>query len=280
MVLSWFRRPASSRPEPETVVIPSPEDVILKAFPSFAPNSAGSRQARGEITARTIRRIIPLLQDFAETATGGLQPVLDIAEFCKTPEDAEAADALKEMLDRHGSDKATVNNYHHLYGPILRDRDAVGKILEIGLGTNNTDIVSNMGENGRPGASLRAFRDFCPSAMIFGADIDRRILFAEERIETHFVDQTDTASLDDLSAKLPGDFDLIVDDGLHAPDANLATLRFAMAKLRIGGWAIIEDINPGQTAFWQLVAALVPPNFEKFLIKSRHSMLFAVRRLR
>lgn len=280
MVLSWFRRPAAHRPERGTVVIPSPEDVILKAFPSFAPNSAGSRQARGEITARTIRRIIPLLQDFAETATGGLQPVLDIAEFCKTPEDAEAADTLKQTLDRNGSDKATVNNYHHLYGPILRDRDAVGKILEIGLGTNNTDIVSNMGENGRPGASLRAFRDFCPSAMIFGADIDRRILFAEERIETHFVDQTDTASLDDLSAKLPGDFDLIVDDGLHAPDANLATLRFAMAKLRIGGWAIIEDINPGQAAFWQVVAALVPANFEIFLVKSRHSMLFAVRRLR
>ena len=280
MVLSWFRRPAAHRPERGTVVIPSPEDVILKAFPSFAPNSAGSRQARGEITARTIRRIIPLLQDFAETATGGLQPVLDIAEFCKTPEDAEAADALKETLDRHGSDKATTNNYHLVYGPILRDRNAVGKILEIGLGTNNTDIVSNMGENGRPGASLRAFRDFCPSAMIFGADIDRRILFAEERIETHFVDQTDTASLDELSAILPGDFDLIVDDGLHAPDANLATLRFSMAKLRIGGWAIIEDINPGQTAFWQVVAALVPANFEKFLVKSRHSMLFAVRRLR
>ena len=141
-----------------------------------------------------------------------------------------------------------------------------GKSSKLAWGTNNTDIVSNMGENGRPGASLRAFRDFCPSAMIFGADIDRRILFAEDRIETRFVDQSDTATLDESSAKLPGDFDLIVDGGLHAPDANLATLRFAMAKARIGGWIVIEDINPGQTAFWQVVAALVPANFEKFLI--------------
>jgi len=282
-VLSWFRRPAAALQEVETTVettdAPSPEEIILKAFPSFAPNSSGSRQARGEVTARTIRQIIPLLHDFVEAANGGLQPVLDIADFSKTREDAEAADAFKQRLDFHGSDKATVHDYHLLYGAILRDRDAIAKILEIGLGTNNTDIVSNMGENGRPGASLRAFRDFCPSAMIYGADIDRNILFAEERIETRFVDQSDTASLDELSANLPGDFDLIIDDGLHAPDANLATLRFGMAKVRIGGWVVIEDINPGQAAFWQVVAALVPGNFEKFLVKSRHSYLFVVRRL-
>ena len=52
---------------------------------------------------------------------------------------------------------------------------------------------------------------------------------------TALVDQTNPDSFDQLSADIPGFLDLIIDDGLHSTDANLATLLFALAKLRPGG---------------------------------------------
>jgi hypothetical protein len=102
------------------------------------------------------------------------------------------------------------------------------RLLEIGLGTNNPDVVSTMGASGKPGASLRAFRDFLPNARVFGADIDGRILFEEERILTYYVDQTRSISFDELADKLGNEgFDLVIDDGLHSPNANIATMIFA-----------------------------------------------------
>ena len=54
-------------------------------------------------------------------------------------------------------------------------------IFEVGLGTNNVDVPSNMGKDGKPGASLRAWRDYFPNA-----DIDTRILFKEDKIQTFY----------------------------------------------------------------------------------------------
>ena len=81
------------------------------------------------------------------------------------------------------------------------DKNNIRNIFEIGLGTNYKNIVSNMGINGKPGASLRAFRDYCPNASVFGADIDKRILFEEERIKTFYVDQTDPVTFDPILEK-------------------------------------------------------------------------------
>ena len=47
-------------------------------------------------------------------------------------------------------------------------------ILEIGLGTNNPILVSTMGSNGRPGASLYSFREYLPKSNIYGADVDKK----------------------------------------------------------------------------------------------------------
>lgn len=72
----------------------------------------------------------------------------------------KAASHLKEFLDLHGSDKASLHNYYLLYGYFFTYFKSPPKILEIGLGSNDSRILSNMGPNGRPGESLRAFRDF------------------------------------------------------------------------------------------------------------------------
>ena len=52
-----------------------------------------------------------------------------------------------------------------------------------------------MGKYGKPGASVKAFRDFFSNANIYGADIDKEILFKEHKISTFYVDQTNINTL-------------------------------------------------------------------------------------
>jgi SAM-dependent methyltransferase len=166
-----------------------------------------------------------------------------------------------------------------LYGSLLADREKVEKILEIGLGTNNVDVLSHMEKTGTPGASLWAFRSFCPRAQIFGADIDARVLFQDERITTLQVDQTNQDSLNGLANSLPKDFDLVIDDGLHSPDANVLTLTFGLGLVRPGGWVVIEDIKPSASSLWQAIAALLPDRFESHLVATPYALVFLARRL-
>lgn len=86
------------------------------------------------------------------------------------------------------------------------------------------------------------------------ADVDQRILFEEERIQTHFVDQTKPDTLNALKSWLPGPLDLIIDDGLHAPNANLNTLLFALQQVKPGGWIVIEGILEPMLPIWELAA--------------------------
>jgi hypothetical protein len=190
---------------------------------------------------------------------------------------------LASLFKKQGSDKSTVHDYYHVYNWIF---DALGRsralrVLEIGLGTNNPGLVSTMGVAGVPGASLRAFRDFLPNAEIFGADIDREILFQEDRIRTAVVDQLKPASFEQMANALGcDDFDLVIDDGLHAPDANLNTLHFALSRMRIGCWAVIEDIPERSTPAWRVVARLLDPaRFRCYLVRCRTHSMFVVSRI-
>ncbi len=131
---------------------------------------------------------------------------------------------LQKLFEQRGSDKSTRHNYHEVYGRILSVRgSAKFNLMEIGLGTNNLRIPSNMGKQGSPGASLRAFRDWCASCYVYGADVDPDILFTEERINTSFVDQRDSESLRVLFKQFVGPFYLIIDDGYHHPVAGFPT---------------------------------------------------------
>lgn len=150
-------------------------------------------------------------------------------------------------LDKWHSDKAdVVHNFHFVYGDIFRKLGRTNSLrtLEIGMGTNNPHLPSTMGKRGSPGASLRAFRDFLPRAAVHGGDIDRAILFQEDRIRTGFVDQLDLPTLDTLYTAMGSEpFDLIIDDGLHALGANANTLLFALRSVRPGGFVVIEDVT-------------------------------------
>jgi hypothetical protein len=253
---------------------------ILTTFPQFRPFSAGTYEQRSVIAIQTINRAFPILSSFASSLGHDPQKVKPIKSFSQSNDDLAATAELKELFDRHGSDKA-IQDYHYLYGPILKDREAIKAVLEIGIGTNHTDVVSHM-MNGTPGASLRAFRDYLANAQVYGADIDASILFEECRIKTFFVDQTKPESFEALSQAIPTDLDLIIDDGLHSPDANISTLLFAVSRVRAGGWVVIEDITMEAQSIWEVVAALLPANYQSHLLETEgrvKEMVFAVKRL-
>lgn len=136
-----------------------------------------------------------------------------------------------------------------------------------------------MGVKGKPGASLRAFRDFCPNALIFGADIDKRILFQEKRIKTFFVDQTNPSTFNSILEKIPHNFDLVIDDGLHSPNANIASLEFALKIIKVGGWVVLEDISNEAISVWQTVSALLNDSYEPHIFYSDWTIVFAIKRL-
>jgi len=114
-------------------------------------------------------------------------------------------------------------------------------VFELGLGTNNVALPSNMGANGKPGASLRGWRDYFPNATVFGADIDRNILFSEDRILTMYCDQTNPHVIQTMWEELPN-MRIIVEDGLHTFEANVTFFENSIHKLLPGGFYIIEDI--------------------------------------
>jgi hypothetical protein len=251
---------------------------VLRTFPQFIPYSEGSYKARAKFTLDAINETLPLLSDLAASVGRPKAPVMEIADFPANDEQRQAASALKEYFDAQGSDKSSHHSYHHLYGAILADREAMRSVIEIGIGTHHSDTVSYM-VRGKEGGSLRAFRDFLPFAKIYGADIDRRVLFKEERIETFFVDQTDPATFEQLARSVDGECDLIIDDGLHSPHANIQTLIFGLKKVRPGGWVVVEDIGHDALPVWQAVSALLPERYRSYIVHEQHALLFAVKRL-
>ena len=154
---------------------------------------------------------------------------------------------LKILMDNYGSDKGGKNNEHNFaqyYSQIFHNqKDKIENFLEIGLGTNDINIPSNMGKDGKPLASLRAWRDYFKNANIYGADIDRNILNDENRIKTFYVDQTNPASIKDLFNQIGNKrFDIILEDGLHEFNANICFFENAINFLKTDGVYIIEDV--------------------------------------
>ena len=154
---------------------------------------------------------------------------------------------LTDLMNLFGSDKGGRNNHHNFasyYSEIFfYKRNDIKNFLEIGLGTNDTSVLSNMGSNGIPLASLRAWRDYFKNANIYGADIDKNILKNEDRIETFYVDQTDPITIKEMFKNIgKKKFDIILEDGLHEYNANICFFENAIEYLEPNGTYIIEDV--------------------------------------
>lgn len=160
-----------------------------------------------------------------------------------------------DLCEKYGSDKGgTVrnpafkhwpHNYSDYYDNIFFDkRSSFLKVFECGIGSNNKNMPFNMGPNAKPGSSLRVWRDYFLNAQIFGADIDKSVLFEDYRIKTFYVDQRSEQSIIKMWENIAQDnFDLIIDDGYHQFEANICLFENSINYLSKKGYYIIEDIS-------------------------------------
>lgn len=148
---------------------------------------------------------------------------------------------LCELADYYGTDKGGTtpfrnHNYTTVYSLIFANISP-SYILECGIGS-----VGNFEEQG---PSLKMWRDYFPSAEIYGLDVDQSRLFNSDRISTFAVDQTDRASIQDFLDGLSDGvlFDIVVDDGKHTSLAAITLFESVFPKVCPGGWYIIEDMH-------------------------------------
>lgn len=148
-------------------------------------------------------------------------------------------DLLTQLAHQYGTDKA--GHYTPLYNALLwYKRDYVRRVLEIGIGT-----VQSMQHvpNYQPGASLRMWRDYFPSATVYGVDKDvTAMVYDEQRIYSIHADQTLLVHMEPVIREF-APFDLIVDDGSHVPQHQTDTFKLLYRYLTQDGLYIIEDVN-------------------------------------
>lgn len=140
---------------------------------------------------------------------------------------------LCEIMIEKGSDKGgSWHNYTMVYNELLKGiKTKANNVFELGIGTINS------------GASLRGWKEYFKKANIYGADIDKDILFEEDRIKTFYCDQTSPESIKELWANFQEiEFDFILEDGLHKYKANICFLENSLHKVKKNGFYVIEDI--------------------------------------
>jgi hypothetical protein len=137
---------------------------------------------------------------------------------------------LLELMRKHKTDKA-VHRYDIPYGFLLDDRrHQVTRVLELGI---------------KRGESLRLWEEYFPEAEIFGVDIQPKwARSASARSRVFIGSQADETLLQEVSAAAGFRFDLIVDDGSHMSDHQVASLTYLWQYLTPQhGIYAIEDLN-------------------------------------
>lgn len=173
--------------------------------------------------------------------------------------------SLDDISKQYSLDKSS--NYHDYsvyYDNILSDiRNKPIKMIEIGIGTweegkssmkhHWNDKNDPIKENYLPGNSLRAWKQYFHNLdYIVGIDVKKDCMFEEPNIKTELLDSTSSDNTNIIREKYGGDFDVILDDGLHEIDAQVNTFIAFWPLLKKNGIYLIEDIQDPYTLKNQL----------------------------
>lgn len=139
-----------------------------------------------------------------------------------------------EALLRHGSDKITAHSYGPVYDTLFGpNRPQPTALLEIGV---------------FEGASLRAWAETFPAALVYGVDVNPPAKPVGDRCRICRADAADPADLARAMWELgigPLGLDAVIDDGSHTLRDQLAAWAVMWDFVRPGGLYVIEDIQPG-----------------------------------
>jgi hypothetical protein len=121
-----------------------------------------------------------------------------------------------------------------------RIRETARKVVEIGVETDR---------------SLKMWEAYFPNAEIIGIDISPHCSrFAGGRRRVFIGDQMDVSFLGEFVAETGGDFDVVIDDGLHAPRSIVLSFLNLFPALKRDGVYVVEDIisQPETVAFFPI----------------------------
>lgn len=143
---------------------------------------------------------------------------------------------LKDIFRKYKCDKED-HMYHEVYEKWFENKkDEPLNILEIGI---------------FKGVSMDAWHEYLPNANIFGIDVFTRLkpeevpALKKDRVHWLKSDSTKNSVQSAIKEKW-GDvkFDVIIDDGLHTPEANAKTFENLILFLKDDGVFYIEDVWP------------------------------------
>ena len=144
---------------------------------------------------------------------------------------------LKELFNKYGCDKAKKHHYHTVYQPEFEPlQNEPINILEIGV---------------FKGESASAWIDFFPNATVYGLDIFVRVsaedipILQHPRVKWLKGDSTHPSVSGAIQKAWPDvQFDIIIDDGLHTPEANAQTFKNLFPFVKSTGSYYVEDVWP------------------------------------
>ena len=144
---------------------------------------------------------------------------------------------LADKFDKYKCDKSEMHRYEKVYEPHFKPRrNHPINLLEIGT---------------YEGRSTKAFHEYFPNGNIYTIDYFLRTkpwdlpVLEEKRV--HWINSDSTVpELPSLMQEEWGDieFDFIIDDGAHWPEANLKTFKNCYPRLAKNGTYFIEDVHP------------------------------------
>lgn len=173
-----------------------------------------------------------------------------------------ANDFEVSMSSVSSSDKFFNYGYQKVYGPLLSElRNSAPRLLEIGIGVADPSAPSGMSESHIPGTSLMGWSSYFGRADIHGADVDMRVLKDTDWYRTHFVDQLSERAMMNLAEELAPVLDIVIDDGLHTPAANGATVSTFLPLLSNNGLLVVEDILPRYDSLWERLQTALPADY-------------------
>lgn len=141
-----------------------------------------------------------------------------------------------------GTDKGLPGHgYVRIYDTFLKERrDSVTQVCEIGLLHIRQQALD--GRTYRFAPSLEMWAHYFPNAHVLGFDLEK---FSPPTNERCTIIQGDQSSREDLQKIINGEtqFDVIIDDALHASRHQQITLAYLFPHLTSGGLFFIEDLH-------------------------------------
>lgn len=145
---------------------------------------------------------------------------------------------LTEIANRIGTDKGTQHFESHSYTEIYQKffdpiKDNKIKMLEIGIADPRF-----------PGASIQMWTEFFTNLEFIGFDINKNAkVYEKENVKVFIGDQSNKNDLENCVNDYGGNYDIIIDDGIHHHSHHIVSFESLYPYLKSGGLYIIEDLH-------------------------------------